>query len=70
MGPYDNPIPDLESYTLQMNRMLDWTLSSINRTQFELLEVCFVVCLELYVKLFHVSPPNGKHSRFMQPGVL
>ncbi|GFE52918.1 WD G-beta repeat containing protein [Babesia ovis] len=53
-----------ESYTQELQRMIGWALSSLNRSREELLDVCFVVYLEIYVKLFRSSSEHGR--RFLK----
>ncbi|EDO07837.2 WD domain G-beta repeat family protein [Babesia bovis T2Bo] len=44
-----------DNYTNEFQRMVEWALSSLNRSREELLDVCFVVYLEVYVRLFRSS---------------
>ncbi|AFZ80873.1 WD domain, G-beta repeat domain-containing protein [Theileria equi strain WA] len=48
-----------EYYTSQMRAMIDWALSSLNKSREELLDVCFVTYFELYVRLFRQSTKSG-----------
>lgn len=51
-------------YVTEMQRLVDWALSSFNRSRDELIDVCFAAYLEIYVKLFRVSPEHGR--RFLK----
>lgn len=53
-------------YVTEMQRLVDWALSSFNRSRDELIDVCFAAYLEIYVKLFRVSPEHGKLAHNMQ----
>ncbi|KAK1444964.1 WD40/YVTN repeat domain containing superfamily protein [Babesia gibsoni] len=63
-GKTRTPDEFYEDYLKEMQRLIDWALSSFNRSRSELLDVCFAVYLEIYVKLFRTSTENGR--RFLR----
>ncbi|CDR96537.1 WD domain, G-beta repeat containing protein, putative [Babesia bigemina] len=52
------------AYVTELERMISWAISSLNRSRAELLDVCFVAYLEIYVKLFRTSAEHGR--RFLK----
>ncbi|GIX61845.1 TFIID and SAGA subunit [Babesia caballi] len=59
-----DPEESFLAYTGELQRMVSWAVSSLNRSREELLDVCFVAYLEIYVKLFRTSAAYGR--RFLQ----
>ncbi|KAK2196965.1 bifunctional WD40 repeat/G-protein beta WD-40 repeat/TFIID subunit TAF5 [Babesia duncani] len=57
-GEDKNP-PDAAELESLMQQMIDWALSSLNKSRDELIDVCFVIYLEFYVKLFKNSVQSG-----------
>ncbi|XP_952770.1 uncharacterized protein TA07725 [Theileria annulata] len=51
---YENYVEDLRSY-------LNWSLSNLNKYKNELIDIGFVIYLELYSKLFKLSKSYGKN---------